>query len=185
MHCSDPYTTTLSFGPDGREVEVGLCMDITPAEPFRFDCGAAMETITLAYQTHGQLNAEKSNAILLCHGLTGDQYLTGPHPVTGKPGWWEDIVGPGCVFDTDRYFLITSNVMGGCMGSTGPKSTNPATGKPYGITFPVVTIGDMVRAQKLLVEALGIRQLFAESSRLTARLCGVCNAWYGGCSSIG
>jgi homoserine O-acetyltransferase len=161
MHSSAPYTTRLSFGPDHRAAEVGLCIDITPSTPFRFDCGAVMETITIAYQTQGTLNAERSNAILLCHGLTGDQYIVGPHPVTDKPGWWEDIVGAGRVLDTDKYFLITSNVMGGCMGSTGPKSIDPATGKPYGISFPVVTIADMARAQKLLVEALGISQLFA------------------------
>ncbi|MFO0109844.1 MAG: homoserine O-acetyltransferase [Alphaproteobacteria bacterium] len=161
MYSSAPYTTRLSFGPDHREAEVGLCIDITPNVPFRFDCGAVMEMITIAYQTQGTLNADRSNAILLCHGLTGDQYIVGPHPVTGKPGWWEDIVGPGRVLDTDRYFLITSNVIGGCMGSTGPKSIHPASGKPYGITYPVVTIADMVRAQRLLIEALGIEQLFA------------------------
>lgn len=135
-------------------------MDITPDTPFRFDCGATMETITVAYQTYGALNADKSNAILLCHGLTGDQYLVGPHPVTQKPGWWEDLVGPGKIFDTDRYFLIVSNVLGGCMGSSGPKSINPATGKAYGIDFPILTIADMVRAQVLLIDALAIDRLF-------------------------
>lgn len=160
MRVSAPYTTKLSFGPNEKEAEVGNLIDITPDSPFAFDCGATMETITLAYQTLGTLNAEKSNAILLCHGLTGDQYIVGPHPVTGKPGWWEDIVGPGKVLDTDKYFLIVTNVMGGCMGSMGPKSINPKTGKPYGIEFPVITIGDMARAQTLLVEALGIEKLF-------------------------
>src|SRR5262249_17359028 len=150
-----------SFGPDQRMVEVGELMDISPQSPFRFECGAEVPTITLAYQTYGALNADKSNAILLCHGLTGDQYITGSHPVTGKPGWWQDVVGPGNVFDTDRFFLIVPNVIGGCMGSFGPKSKNPATGKVYGLDFPVITIGDMVRAQKLLIDALGIEKLFS------------------------
>ena len=139
---------------------MGQVVDITPDTPFRFECGAQVATITQAYQTYGTLNVDKSNAILICHGLTGDQYIVGPHPVTGKPGWWEDLVGAGRVFDTNRYYIIVANVIGGCMGSLGPKSINPATGKPYGIDFPVLTIGDMVRAQKLLIEALGIEKLF-------------------------
>lgn len=161
MQASNPYHLPLSFGPEQREVSVGLCMDISPQGGFRFDCGATLEKLTLAYQTYGTLNAQKSNAILLCHGLTGDQYLVGPHPVTQKAGWWEDLVGPGKIFDTDKYFLIVSNVMGGCMGSSGPKSINPATGKAFGIDFPVITIADMVRAQVLLIDALGIETLFA------------------------
>ena len=161
MKVSAPYSTRLDFGPAQHAVEVGDLIDITPDEPFRFDCGATMESLTLAYQTYGTLNAEKSNAILLCHGLTGDQYLVGPHPVTGKAGWWEDLVGPGKLFDTGKYFLIVSNVIGGCMGSSGPKSINPATGRPYGLDFPVVTVADMVRAQVLLMDALQIEQLFA------------------------
>lgn len=160
MHLSDPYHLPLTFGPEQRPVAVGRCIDLTPDQPFRFDCGAEMARITVAYQTYGTLNADQSNAILLCHGLTGDQYLVGPHPVTGKPGWWEDLVGAGKIFDTDKYFLIVSNVMGGCMGSSGPKSTNPASGKAYGIDFPVITIADMVRAQALLIDALGIDKLF-------------------------
>ncbi len=161
MQVSAPYRTKLDFGPAQRAVEVGELIDITPDAPFRFDCGAEMAGITVAYQTYGTLNADKSNAMLLCHGLTGDQYLSGAHPVTGKPGWWQDLVGPGNVFDTDKYFLIASNVIGSCLGSTGPKSTNPATGHVYGLDFPVVTIADMVRAQALLCDALGIAQLFA------------------------
>lgn len=160
MHISEPYHLPLTFGPEQRLVSVGRCIDITPDKPFRFDCGAELPSITLAYQTYGTLNAAKSNAILLCHGLTGDQYIVGPNPVTGKPGWWEDLVGPGKVFDTDKYFLIVSNVMGGCLGSSGPKSINPATGKAFGIDFPVITIADMVRAQVMLIDALGIEKLF-------------------------
>ena len=160
MNVSAPYQQTLTFGSEQRLVNVGLCIDITPDAPFRFDCGAELPSITMAYQTYGKLNDEKSNGILLCHGLTGDQYISGAHPVTGKPGWWEELVGPGKVFDTEKYFLIVSNVMGGCLGSSGPKSTNPATGKAFGIDFPIITIADMVKAQTLLVEALGIEKLF-------------------------
>jgi homoserine O-acetyltransferase len=160
MQISHPYQATLTYGEHARSVQVGHCMDITPDTPFTFDCGAEFKTITIAYQTYGTLNADKSNAILLNHGLTGDQYLVGPHPVTGKPGWWEDLVGAGRVFDTDKYFIIATNVLGGCMGSTGPKSINPATGQAFGLDFPVITISDMVRAQALLVDALGIESLF-------------------------
>ncbi len=158
---SQPYKITLPFGPDSQMCEVGWLIDITPNQPFRFECGDETNTITMAYQTYGTLNADKSNAILINHGLTGDQYIVGPHPVTGKPGWWEGLVGAGKLFDTDTYFIIAANVMGGCMGSLGPKSINPATGEPYGLTFPVITIADMVRAQVMLVDALGIDQLLS------------------------
>ncbi len=161
MQVSAPYHLPLTFGPEQRLVSVGRCVDMTPDQPFRFDCGAELASITVAYQTYGTLNEDKSNAILLCHGLTGDQYLVGPHPVTGKAGWWEDLVGSGKIFDTDRYFLIVSNVIGGCLGSSGPKSINPATGKAFGIDFPVITIADMVRAQVMLMDTLGIEKLFA------------------------
>jgi homoserine O-acetyltransferase len=161
MQVSAPYHAPLTFGPEQRLIQVGRCIDITPEQPFRFDCGAELPSITVAYQTYGALNEAKSNAILLCHGLTGDQYLVGPHPVTGKAGWWEDLVGPGRVFDTDKYFLIVSNVIGGCLGSSGPKSINPSTGKAFATDFPILTIADMVRAQVLLIDALGIEKLFA------------------------
>ena len=124
------------------------------------DGGGRIAPLTLAYETYGELNNARSNAILLCHALTGDQYAAGVHPVTGKPGWWEAMVGPGKPFDTDRYFLICSNVVGGCMGSTGPASANAATNKPYGLDFPVVTIRDMVRAQAMLIDHLGVDTLF-------------------------
>ena len=128
--------------------------------PLRLGCGAELHDFPVAYQTYGSLNRDKSNAILVCHALTGDQFVAEPHPVTGKPGWWHLMVGPGLPLDTDRYFVIGANVLGGCMGTTGPKETNPATGKPYGLSFPVITIRDMVRAQKLLLDHLGIDQLF-------------------------
>jgi homoserine O-acetyltransferase len=111
--------------------------------------------------TYGRLNEAKSNAVLICHALTGDQFVASDHPITGKPGWWTSLVGPGKPIDTDRFFVICSNVIGGCMGSTGPSDIDPSDGKPYGLNFPVVTIRDMVRAQKRLVEHLGIDKLFA------------------------
>src|SRR5216684_3354945 len=129
-------------------------------EPLLLDCGVSLGPYTIAYQTYGNLNAERSNAILICHALTGDQYVAEPHPMTGKPGWWETLVGPGKVLDTGRYFLICANVLGGCMGSTGPMEINPETGKPWGLSFPVITVADMVRAQKMLIDHLGIETLF-------------------------
>jgi homoserine O-acetyltransferase len=129
-------------------------------EPLRLDCGIDFGPFTIAYQTYGKLNPERSNAILICHALSGDQYVAEPHPITGAAGWWTTLVGPGGVLDTERYFLICANVLGGCMGTTGPKEVNPATGEPWALNFPVITIRDMVRAQKLLLEHLGIETLF-------------------------
>ena len=101
------------------------------------------------------------NAVMICHALTGDQHVANVHPVTGKPGWWETMVGPGRPIDTERYFVICPNVIGACMGTTGPSSINPATGQPWGLDFPVITIRDMVRAQAMLLDQLGIETLFA------------------------
>jgi homoserine O-acetyltransferase len=129
--------------------------------PLKLDCGQVLAPFTVAYQTYGTLNADKSNAILVCHALTGDQHVANVHPVTGKPGWWETMVGPGKPIDTEKYFIICPNIIGGCMGSTGPASLNPATGKPYGLDFPVITIGDMVAAQVRLIDHLGIDTLFS------------------------
>jgi homoserine O-acetyltransferase len=129
-------------------------------EPLVLDSGARLGPYTVAYQTYGTLNAERTNAILVCHALTGDQYVAEPHPVTGKPGWWSTMVGSGKVLDTDRYFVIGSNVLGGCMGSSGPMEINPATGRPWGLSFPVITIADIVRAQRQLIDHLGIETLF-------------------------
>ncbi len=114
----------------------------------------------MAYCTYGTLNAERSNAVLVCHALTMDQYVADTHPITGKPGWWEDIVGPGKALDTNRYFVICANVLGGCLGTLGPTEINPETAKPYALDFPVITIADMVRAQVMLIDHLGIDQLF-------------------------
>jgi homoserine O-acetyltransferase len=138
----------------------GQTVVLGSVEPLKLDSGVELGPFTVAYQTYGTLNAERSNAILVCHALSGDQFLAGPHPMTGRRGWWDNMVGPGKPLDTDRYFLICSNILGGCMGTAGPKEINPATGKPYGLAFPVITIGDMVKAQKLLVDHLGIDQLF-------------------------
>ncbi|HWA63822.1 MAG TPA: homoserine O-acetyltransferase [Caulobacteraceae bacterium] len=125
------------------------------------DSGARIERLEVAYNTYGRLNAEKSNAILICHALTLDQHVASRHPVTGKPGWWATMVGPGKPLDPTRHFIVCANVVGGCMGTTGPSSIDPATGEPYGLKFPVITIADMVRAQRMLVDALGVERLFA------------------------
>jgi homoserine O-acetyltransferase len=129
-------------------------------KPLRLDAGVDLTPFQIAYQTYGKLNPERTNAVLICHALTGDQHVANVHPVTDKPGWWETMVGPGRPIDTERYFIISPNVIGACMGSTGPASLNPATGKPWGLEFPVVTIRDMVRAQAMLLDHLGIESLF-------------------------
>ncbi len=128
--------------------------------PLHLDSGARIDRLEIAYRTYGVLNAERSNAILVCHALTGDQHVAGTHPASGKPGWWSNLVGPGLPLDPDRHFIVCSNVVGGCMGSTGPSSMGPA-GTPWGLAFPMITIADMVRAQAMLVESLGIERLFA------------------------
>src|SRR6201991_1423424 len=130
-------------------------------QPLKLDCGIDLSPFQIAYQTYGELNEDRSNAILVCHALTGDQHVANIHPVTGKPGWWDILVGPGKPIDIDRYFVICSNVVGGCLGPPGPATTNPATDKPYGLDLPVITIRDMVRAQAMLVDHLGIDTLLA------------------------
>jgi homoserine O-acetyltransferase len=125
-------------------------------DPLPLDCGETLTPFSIAYQTYGTLNADKSNLVLVCHALTGDQHVANIHPVTGKPGWLDTMVGPGKPIETNRFFVLCPNVIGGCMGSTGPSSTNPRTGRPYGLEFPVITIGDMVRAQARLLDHLGI-----------------------------
>lgn len=142
---NDPSSPVLRFGAD---------------KPLRLDAGIQLSPFQIAYQTYGTLNDARSNAILVCHALTGDQHVANPNPVTGKPGWWEVLIGPGKIIDTDSFFVICSNVVGGCLGSTGPASINPATGEPYGLDLPVITIRDMVRAQAMLVDHFGIDRLF-------------------------
>ena len=129
-------------------------------QELRLQSGANLCPVTLAYETYGTLNEDRSNAILICHALSGDAHVAGQHSIQDrKPGWWDEAVGPGKAFDTDRYFVICSNVIGGCSGSTGPSSINPETGRPYGLSFPVVTVADMVEAQRWLMDALGIPAL--------------------------
>lgn len=145
LQADEPDSLVANFGAD---------------EPLLMDAGVAMVPWQMAYQTYGELNADRSNAVLVCHALTGDQHVAGVNPVTGKPGWWETMIGPGKPIDTNRFFVICSNVVGGCMGTSGPASLNPATGKPWALDFPVVTIRDMVRAQCMLIDRLGIDTLF-------------------------
>ena len=127
-------------------------------EALPLDSGQSLSGAEIAYEMYGELSADKSNAILICHALTGDQYVASAHPITGKPGWWDRMVGPGKPIDTDRFCVLCANVIGSCMGSTGPRSLAP-DGKPYGMRFPVITVRDMVRGLVALLDGLGIEQL--------------------------
>ena len=151
----DPHSPVVRFGLD---------------EPLRLDAGVDLAPFQIAYQTYGTLDAARSNAVLICHALTGDQHVVNDHPVTGKPGWWETMVGPGKPIDTERYFVICPNVVGACMGTTGPASINPATGEVFGLDFPVINIRDMVRAQAMLLDRLGIESLFSVAGGSMSRL---------------
>ncbi len=146
QEADQPSSPFVQFGPD---------------EPLLLDSGGRLDHLQVAYQTYGTLNEARTNAIVVCHALTGDQHVANIHPLTGKPGWWSRMVGPGKPIDTDRYFVVCPNVLGGCMGTTGPASTNPASGEPYGLDLPVVTIGDMVRAQVRVLDYLGIDKALA------------------------
>lgn len=132
-----------------------------PPNELKLECGKSLGPVTLAYETYGRLNADKSNAILVVHALSGDAHAAGVRKGEDNPGWWEDMIGPGKAFDTNRYFVICSNVIGGCKGSTGPSSINPKTGKPYALDFPMITIADMVNAQRHLIDHLGIGKLLS------------------------
>jgi homoserine O-acetyltransferase/O-succinyltransferase len=123
------------------------------------ESGATLGPVTVAYQTWGTLNDDRSNVVLICHALTGDQYAVGTHPITEKGGWWESMVGPGKPIDTDRFFVMCPNCLGGCMGTTGPAAVNPKTDELYGTNFPVITIRDMVNAQVMLMDELGIEKI--------------------------
>lgn len=127
--------------------------------PLQLASGQSLSPLTIAFETYGALNVDRSNAVMVCHGLTGDQFAAGPNPVTGRPAWWPRIVGPGRPIDTNRLFVVCPNVLGGSMGSTGPSSL-AADGQPHGVRFPAITIADSVRAQSMLAEALGIESLF-------------------------
>ena len=132
-----------------------------PSDELELESGERLGPVTLAYETYGSLNDEKSNAVLILHALTGDAHAAGYHKGEKDPGWWDGMIGPGKAFDTNRYFIVCSNVLGGCRGSTGPASVNPKTGRPYGLEFPLVTIKDMVDAQVRLIDHLGIKKLLS------------------------
>jgi len=132
---------------------------IIVSKPLKLDCGKTINDFPLAYETYGTLNENKDNAILVFHALTGDQFVTGTNPVTNKEGWWVTAVGPGKAIDTNKYFVICANVIGGCMGSWGPSNNNKETNQPYGLDFPVITIKDIVKAQETLLDYLGIKKL--------------------------
>ncbi len=157
-----PATTAKPrYQADG---DVGLVTprDFVHQQPFTFKSGQVISGFKLRYETYGTLNATRSNAILICHALSGDHHCAGWNsPDDKKPGWWNNLIGPGKAVDTRRFFVVCANVLGGCQGSTGPSSTNPESGRPYGILFPFVTIRDMVRAQRLLLEYLGVTELHA------------------------
>jgi len=156
----DPTAVTAPAAPG----EVGLVdpRDYVSAEPFVCENGQALPGFTLRYETYGRLNATRDNVVLISHALSGDHHCAGIHALSDrKPGWWNNLIGPGKAVDTNKYFVLCANVLGGCQGSTGPTSTNPLTGRPYGINFPAVTIGDMVRAQKRWLDALGVTHVHA------------------------
>ena len=135
---------------------------VEPERPLELDCGRKLAPIEVAYETYGQLNEAGDNVVLICHALSGDAHVAGYHgPDDKKPGWWEIMVGPGKGIDTNKYFVICSNFLGGCRGTTGPSSVNPQTEKLYGLDFPIVTIRDMVKVQKLLLDKLGIKEVLA------------------------
>ena len=161
MHAAE-VSPAATAAPALGDVGLVTPRDFVSTEPFTFDSGQTLPGLTLRYETYGKLNAAGDNAVLICHALSGDHHCAGRHAATDrKPGWWNNLIGPGKAVDTDKYFVLCANVPGGCQGSSGPASLNPATGRPYGMTFPFVTIRDMVRAQKLLFDALGIKRLHA------------------------
>ncbi|GGD98382.1 homoserine O-acetyltransferase [Polymorphobacter glacialis] len=150
-----------SARPENTDNRRGLDRRVTIPGDFALTGGQALPALEIAYETYGDLNADASNAILICHALTMDQYVAGHNPRTGKPGWWPRLVGPGKPIDPDRHFIICSNVLGGCNGTTGPGNVNPLTNQHYAMTFPVITIRDMVNAQAALLDHLGIETLAA------------------------
>ncbi len=143
-----------------EEPRFGLNAHVKLLGPLRLDSGVDLAPVEIAYETYGTLNEDASNAILICHALTGDQYVASEHAITGKPGWWKRMVGPGKPIDTDRFCVIGSNVIGGCMGSSGPETLD-SDGIPFAMRFPMITVRDMVRAQALLMDHLGIQRLYA------------------------
>ena len=145
--------------PDTQRPQIDEVQRLTLPDPLPLECGEVLEHVEIAWEAWGRLNEAKSNVILVCHALTGDQFAGSENPVTGRPAWWPRLIGPGLPLDTDRYYIIATNVLGGCMGTTGPASLAP-DGKPWATRFPVITIADMVRAQRAFIAALGIDSLF-------------------------
>ncbi|MGB9941087.1 homoserine O-acetyltransferase MetX [Methanosarcina sp.] len=156
-----PSFKNFFSGKKGQNLGIVRSMNYEIPGIFRLESGKTLTRVRIEYEMYGRMNADKSNVILICHALTGDAHAAGFHAGDKKPGWWNIVIGPNKAFDTDKYCIVCSNIIGGCKGSTGPSSINPETGKPYGISFPVLTIADMVNAQKKLVEHLGVKQLFA------------------------
>jgi homoserine O-acetyltransferase len=146
-----------SAGP----VRVGLLDVATPNRPLELELGGRLNQVAVAYETYGELNAKGDNAVLVCHALTGSAHAAGMHEREEVPGWWDPLIGPGKAIDTNRHFVICSNVLGGCYGTTGPASLDPGSGRPYGIDFPRYTVRDMVAAQRRLLDALGVKRLTA------------------------
>jgi len=144
-----------------QDARFGLRRHVTLPGPLRLDGGVLLTPVDIAYETYGTLAPDGGNAVLVCHALTGDQHVASEHPITGKPGWWTRMVGPGKPIDPERHLVICANVLGSCMGSSGPATVNPATGLPWAMAFPVITIRDIVRAQAMLLDHLGIERLFA------------------------
>jgi homoserine O-acetyltransferase len=159
---TDDASQALLYHPAPGEVGLVAPQDYVHDQPFTFRSGQTLPGFTLRYETYGILNATRDNVILICHALSGDHHCAGLHaPDDRKPGWWNNLIGPGKAVDTSRFFVICANVLGGCQGSTGPTSINPATGRPYGLAFPFVTIHDMVVSQKRLLDHLGVSELHA------------------------
>ncbi len=157
----NPAEEDIALSQDG---EIGLVspQDFHCPAPFEFESGQSIPEFTLRYETYGELNAQKDNAILVAHALTGDHHCAGVHSLKDrKPGWWNSLIGPGKPIDTNRFFVLCANCIGGCQGSTGPKSIDPRTGQPYNLAFPFVTIRDMIRSQKILLDSLGVTELYA------------------------
>ncbi|SCW63357.1 homoserine O-acetyltransferase [Sphingobium faniae] len=147
--------------PTHEDSRFGLRRQVRLNGPLRLDSGAMLGPVDIAYETYGAMNADRSNVILICHALTGDQYVASDHPLTGKPGWWWRMVGEGKPVDPARHFIVCANVIGSCLGSSGPASVDPVTGAPHAMRFPVITIADMVRAQAMLLDHLGVDRLCA------------------------
>jgi homoserine O-acetyltransferase len=153
--------TAIGENPVGL-VQTKVIRVVEDRQPLELECGKRLAPIDVAYETYGELNEAGDNAVLICHALSGDAHVAGlNNPDDRKPGWWDVMVGPGKGIDTNKYFVICSNFLGGCSGTTGPSSINPATGKPYGLDFPIITIADMVKVQKILLDKLGIKGLLA------------------------